>query len=136
MSSIRSALPTSFSSEVMTLPLVKPVAASLTSSKTLFEVGHFGLAHGFLELPLEFGGHLARLAHHCPTMRSTAGSSFGPMAISATTAMTTSSSPCRNLKISAHARLEGRSRFSPLLQAAPQILSTACCRRPSAPLSR
>ena len=34
--------------------------------KALLEVGHFGLAHGFLELALEFGGHLARLAHPLP----------------------------------------------------------------------
>ena len=31
--------------------------------EAFLEVGHFGLAHGFLELALEFGGHLARLAH-------------------------------------------------------------------------
>ncbi len=48
------------------LSLAKPVAASLTSSKRLLEVGHFGLAHRFLELALEFGGHLARLAHPLP----------------------------------------------------------------------
>src|SRR5207247_6176526 len=34
--------------------------------KALLEVGHFGLAHGFLELALEFGGHFARLAHPLP----------------------------------------------------------------------
>src|SRR5438094_4958342 len=39
-------------------------------------------------------------------MRSTPGSSFGPMAISATTAMTTSSlHPISNMKVSAHARI-------------------------------
>ena len=34
--------------------------------KALLEVGHFGLPHGFLELALEFGGHLAGLAHPLP----------------------------------------------------------------------
>ena len=34
--------------------------------EALLEVGHFGLAHRFLELALEFGGHLARLAHPLP----------------------------------------------------------------------
>ena len=34
--------------------------------KTLFEVGHFGLAHRLLELTLEFGSHLAGLAHPLP----------------------------------------------------------------------
>src|SRR5262249_57397318 len=45
------------------------------------------------------------LPSHCPTMRSAPGSSFGPMAISATTAMTTSSlHPMSNMKDSAHAK--------------------------------
>src|SRR5581483_1419328 len=34
--------------------------------KTVLQVGHLGFAHGFLELALEFGGHLARLAHPLP----------------------------------------------------------------------
>jgi hypothetical protein len=34
--------------------------------EAFFEVGHFGLAHRFLELALEFGGHPARLAHPLP----------------------------------------------------------------------
>src|SRR5215208_5919988 len=42
---------------------------------------------------------------HGPTVRRTPGSSFGPMAISATTAMTTSSlHPISNMNNSAHAR--------------------------------
>ena len=96
---------TSFCSEVMMLPGVKPGRGVLDLVKALLEVGHFGLAHGFLELALEFGGHLRALPIHWPTMRSTPGSSFGPMAISATTAMTTSSlHPMSNMKHSAHAR--------------------------------
>ena len=34
--------------------------------EAFFEVGHFGLAHGFPELALEFAGQLARLAYPLP----------------------------------------------------------------------
>jgi hypothetical protein len=50
----------------MMLPPVKAAGGFLDLVKAFLEVGHFGLAHGFLELALEFGGHLARLAHPLP----------------------------------------------------------------------
>ena len=34
--------------------------------KAFLQVGHFGLAHRFLELTLKLGGHLARLGHPLP----------------------------------------------------------------------
>src|ERR1700716_2846168 len=105
MSSIRSALPTSFSSEVMTLPPAKPVAASLTSSRLFLRSAISASRMASWNWPWNSAAILRALPIHCPTVRSTPGSSFGPMAISATTAMTTSSlHPMSNMKNSAHAR--------------------------------
>src|SRR5258705_13638348 len=109
MPSMSSALPTSFSSEVMVLLPVKPVAASLTSSKLFLRSAISASRMASWNWPWNSAAILRALPIHCPTMRSTAGNSFGPMAISATTAMTTSSlHPMSNMKNSAHA-----SRFHP-----------------------
>src|SRR5579864_4871153 len=45
--------------------------------KALLEVGHFSLAHRFLELALEFGGHLARLGDPLPDHAEHAGQLLG-----------------------------------------------------------
>ncbi len=45
------------------LPLPKPRGGFLDLVEGFLDVGHFGLAHRLVELALEFGGHLARLAH-------------------------------------------------------------------------
>ena len=104
------ASPTSFCSEVMTLLLAKPVAASLTSSKVFLRSAISASRMASWNWPWNSPAILRALPIHCPTMRSTPGSSFGPMAISATTPMTTSSlHPMSNMKNSAHAR-----RFTPM----------------------
>ena len=86
-SSIFSASLTSFCSEVMTLPPVKPVAASLTSSKLFLRSAISASRMASWNWPWNSAAILRALPIHCPTMRSTPGNSFGPMAISATTAM-------------------------------------------------
>src|SRR3984957_15567475 len=105
MSSIRNASPTSFCNEVMMLPPVKPLAASLTSSKLFLRSAISASRMASWNWPWNSAAILRALPIHCPTMRSTPGNSFGPMAISATTAMTTNSlHPMSNIKNSAHAR--------------------------------
>src|SRR5947207_3721372 len=97
---------TSFCSDVMMLPLAIPVAASLTSSKLFLRSAISASRIASWNWPWNSPAILRALPIHCPTMRSTPGSSFGPMAISATTAMTTSSlHPMSNMKVSAHARI-------------------------------
>ena len=154
-SSIRSASLTSFCSEVMMLPPVKPVAASLTSSKLFLRSAISASRIASWNWPWNSAAILRALPIHCPTMRSTPGNSFGPMAISATTAMTTSSlHPMSNMKNSAHARrfhptikhdlgrprllagLAAQSAASPLPQTAllgQSWLRQPCCRHPTAP---
>src|SRR5882724_10623982 len=105
MPSMSSALLTSFSSEVMTLLPAKPVAASLTSSKLFLRSAISASRIASWNWPWNSAAILRALPIHCPTMRSTPGNSFGPIAISATTAMTTNSlHPMSNMKDSAHAR--------------------------------
>src|SRR6516165_840187 len=103
-SSILSALDTSFSSEVMMLPLPKPLAASLTSSKLFLRSAISASRIASWNWLWNSAAILRALPIHCPSARSTPGSSFGPMAISATTAMRTNSlQPMSNMKDSAQA---------------------------------
>ena len=103
--SMSSALLTSFSSEVIRLPVVKPDAASFTSSKLFLRSAISASRMASWNWPWNSAAILRALPIHCPTMRSTPGSSFGPMAISATTAMTAISlHPISNMNDSAHAR--------------------------------
>jgi len=92
---------------------VKPVAASLTSSKLFLRSAISASRMASWNWPWNSAAILRALPIHCPTMRSTPGSSFGPMAISATTAMTAISlHPISNMNFSAHAR---RPRPAPFL---------------------
>src|SRR5882757_11158312 len=127
---------TSFCSEVMMLPLARPVAASLTSSKLFLMSAISASRIASWNWPWNSAAILRALPIHCPTMRSTPGNSFGPMAISATTAMTTSSlHPISNMKNSAHAR-----RFHPnacnRIRGRPRLSSTGPCRTPAARFTR
>src|SRR5207249_2926021 len=91
--------------EVIRLVGDMPVATSLTSSKLFLRSAISASRMASWNWPWNSDAILRALPIHCPTMRSTPGSSFGPMAISATTAMTTSSlHPISNMKNSAHAR--------------------------------
>src|SRR5262249_3739607 len=133
--SMASASVTSFCSSVMTLAPEKPVAASLTSSKLFLMSAISASRMASWNWPWNSAAILRALPIHWPTMRSTPGNSFGPMAISATTAMTTSSlHPMSNMKESAHAQaaktptpiagFEGARGFSlPLLMAGPDRLA-------------
>src|SRR2546423_6067146 len=90
----------------MMLPLAMPVAASFTSSKLFLRSAISASRIASWNWPWNSPAILRALPIHCPTMRSTPGNSFGPMAISATTAMTTGSlHPMSNMKVSAHARI-------------------------------
>ena len=125
MSSICSASLTSFCSEVMILPPVKPVAASLTSSKLFLRSAISASRMASWNWPWNSAAILRALPIHCPTMRSTPGSSFGPMAISATTAMTTSSlHPISNMKNSAHAQAARRPQSLSRIWGGPRLFST------------
>ncbi len=125
MSPICRASLTSFCSEVMTLAGERPVAASLTSSKLFLRSAISASRMASWNWPWNSAAILRALPIHCPTMRSTPGSSFGPMAISATTAMTTSSlHPMSNMNSSAHAR---RPRPNPIIAkiwGCPRLFST------------
>ena len=84
----------------------RPLVASRTSSKDFFRSAISASRIASLNWPWNSPAILRALPIHWPIMRSTPGSSFGPMAISATTAMTSSSlHPMSNMKLSAHARL-------------------------------
>src|SRR5262245_59664517 len=103
--SMVSASVTSFFRSVMTLAPEKLVAASLTSSKLFLMSAISASRKASWNWPWNSAAILRALPIHWPTMRSTPGNSFGPMAISATTAMTTSSlHPMSNMKESAHAQ--------------------------------
>src|ERR1700752_4591848 len=103
--SMASASVTSFVNSVITLAPEKLVAASLTSSKLFLMSAISASRMASWNWPWNSAAILRALPIHWPTMRSTPGSSFGPMAISATTAMTTSSlHPMSNMKESAHAQ--------------------------------
>src|SRR6202035_1757930 len=89
----------------MMLPPANPLAASLTSSKLFLRSAISASRIASWNWPWNSPAILRALATHCPTMRRTPGSSLGPMAISATTAMTANSlQPISNIKASAHAR--------------------------------
>src|SRR6185437_13497989 len=104
-SSRRSEVVTSFCSDVMILPLARPDAASRTSSKLFLRSAISASRMASWNWPWNSEAILRALPIHCPTMRSTPGSSFGPMTISATTAMTAISlHPISNMKNPAHAK--------------------------------
>src|SRR5262249_19123193 len=139
--SMASASVTSFFSSVITLAPVKLVAASLTSSKLFLRSAISASRMASWNWPWNSAAIVRALPIHCPTMRSTPGSSFGPMAISATTAMTTSSlHPISNMKESAHAQsqselnslagFEGARGFSQPALSGPR---RPCCQHPTAP---
>src|SRR5580704_5773148 len=89
----------------MMLPPANPLAASLTSSKLFLRSAISASRIASWNWPWNSPAILRALATHCPTMRRTPGNSLGPMAISATTAMTANSlQPISNIKASAHAR--------------------------------
>src|SRR4051812_37900645 len=109
--STRSASLTSFWSEVIRLLPAKPEAASLTSSKLFLRSAISASRIASWNWPWNSAAILRALPIHCPTMRSTPGSSFGPMAIRATTPIRTSSlPPMSNMRSSVHA---SRSRPNP-----------------------
>src|SRR4051794_6058084 len=109
--STRSASLTSFWSEVIRLLPAKPEAASLTSSKLFLRSAISASRIASWNWPWNSAAILRALPIHCPTMRSTPGSSFGPMAIRATTPIRTSSlHPISNMRSSVHA---SRSRPNP-----------------------
>ena len=87
ISPICSASLTSFCSDVMKIAAGDmPVATSLTSSKLFFRSAISASRIASWNWPWNSAAIWRALPIHCPTMRSTPGSSFGPMAISATTA--------------------------------------------------
>src|SRR5579863_6563413 len=89
----------------MMLPPANPLAASLTSSKLFLRSAISASRIASWNWPWNSLAILRALPTHCPTMRRTPGNSLGPMAISATTAMTANSlQPISNMKASAHAR--------------------------------
>src|SRR3954463_6729344 len=102
--STRSASLTSFWSEVIRLLPAKPEAASLTSSKLFLRSAISASRIASWNWPWNSAAILRPFPIHCPTMRSTPGSSFGPMAIRATTPIRTSSlHPMSNMRSSVHA---------------------------------
>src|SRR3954451_7701476 len=104
MSPICRASLTSFCSEVMTLAGERPVATSLTSSKLFLRSAISASRMASWNWPWNSDAIRRALPIHCPTMRRTPGSSLGPIAISATTPMTSSSlHPISNMKKSAYA---------------------------------
>ena len=151
MSPICRASLTSFCSEVMTLAGERPVATSLTSSKLFLRSAISASRMASWNWPWNSPAILRALPIHCPTMRSTPGSSFGPMAISATTAMTTSSlHPMSNMNSSARARRPRPNPYLARFGAARAFSQPAsfnrrlvrdawfrqpCCRHPSVPPS-
>src|SRR5579883_1413415 len=96
---------TSFCSDEIKLPPENPLAALRTSSKLSFRSAISASRMASWNWLWNSAAILRALPIHCPSVRRSSGSSFGPMAISATIAMRTNSlHPMSNIHTSACAK--------------------------------